>query len=70
MDESKFFDWFIVFEIIESIDMLRVLEHGLTIQVVLSQKTTLGVDTPADRERGEYLLKQDPFTDLYLDTGQ
>ena len=57
-------------EIIESVDMLRVLEHGLTIQVVLSQKTTLGVDTPADRERGEYLLKQDPFTDLYLDIGQ
>lgn len=53
-------------EIIESVDMLRVLEHGFPIHVVLHERETIGIDTPADRTRGETLLAQDPITKNYL----
>ena len=53
-------------EVIESVDMLRVLEHGFPIHVVLQDRETIGIDTPADRTRGETLLAQDPITKNYL----
>ena len=53
-------------EIIESVDMLRVLEHGFPIHVVLHDFETIGVDTPEDRTRGEALLALDPVTKNYL----
>ena len=55
-------------EIIESVDMMRVIEHGLAIQLVQTDTETIGVDTPADLERGEQILKDDPYTNLYLET--
>ena len=55
-------------EIIESVDMMRVIEHGLAIQLVQSDTETIGVDTPADLERGEQILKDDPYTKMYLET--
>jgi len=55
-------------EIIESVDMMRVIEHGLAIQLVPSDTETIGVDTPADLERGEQILKEDPYTKMYLET--
>ena len=53
-------------EVIESVDMLRVLENGFPIHVVLHERETIGIDTPADRKRGETLLAQDPITKSYL----
>ena len=57
-------------EIIESVDMLRVLEHGLPIALVRTDIETVGVDTPADRERAEYLMREDPTTPRYMKIGQ
>jgi 3-deoxy-manno-octulosonate cytidylyltransferase (CMP-KDO synthetase) len=53
-------------EIIESVDMLRVLEHGLAITLVCTDAETVGVDTPADLERATSLLRSDPVTQRYL----
>ena len=53
-------------EIIESVDMMRVLEHGLPIYAEMSESETLGVDTPADLARGEKILAADPLTANYL----
>ncbi len=46
-------------EKIESVDMLRVLEHGKKIQLVMSPDNIYGVDTPADRDHVEELMKRD-----------
>lgn len=53
-------------EIIESCDMLRLVEHGLTVRMIFTQTETIGIDTPADRDRGEQMLRDDPTTSLYL----
>lgn len=54
-------------EQIESVDMLRVLEHGLPITLVRTDTETVGVDTPADLARGEAMLREDAVTPRYLD---
>lgn len=48
-------------EIIESVDMLRLLEHGQRVKMVLSRFNTYGVDTPQDLKRVERLIKDDPL---------
>jgi len=53
-------------EAIESVDMLRVLEHGHALHAVFSENETIGVDTEQDLKRGEDLLKNDPLTRQYL----
>jgi len=53
-------------EILEAIDMLRVLEHGMELYVVFTETETIGVDTPADLKRGEQCLSDEPLTQLYL----
>jgi len=53
-------------EMIEHIDMMRTLEHGYPIQLVSIDRETLGVDTPADRDRAEGILAADPLTAEYL----
>jgi len=45
-------------EIAESLEQLRALEHGLTIQVIETKYRCLGVDTPADLARVEAALRQ------------
>ena len=45
-------------EVAESLEQLRVLEHGLTIQVIETKYRCLGVDTPADLARVEAVLRQ------------
>lgn len=45
-------------EMAESLEQLRVLEHGLTIQVIETKYRCLGVDTPADLARVEAVLRQ------------
>ena len=48
-------------EIIESVDMMRVLEHGYKVKMVISKFNTYGVDTPQDLERVNRLIKDDPL---------
>jgi 3-deoxy-manno-octulosonate cytidylyltransferase (CMP-KDO synthetase) len=47
-------------EIAESVDMLRLLEHGVRICGVVAGYVTIGVDRPSDVELVEALLRQDP----------
>ncbi|RJR32863.1 MAG: 3-deoxy-manno-octulosonate cytidylyltransferase [Desulfobacteraceae bacterium] len=44
----------------ESVDMLRVLEHGIRIKGVVAEYTTLGVDNPGDVDLIESALRKDP----------
>lgn len=43
----------------ESVDMLRVLEHGYAIRGVVTDYVTLGVDRPADVPLAERALRED-----------
>lgn len=54
-------------EVIESCDMMRVVEHGLAIYAVPTDTETIGVDTEADRSRAESRLATDPTTARYMD---
>lgn len=53
------------FEIAESIDMLRLLEHGYKIRMVRSSYNIYGVDTPQDLKKVEGMLKQDSLINKY-----
>jgi 3-deoxy-manno-octulosonate cytidylyltransferase (CMP-KDO synthetase) len=44
-------------EIAESIDMLRVLEHGMSVRMVPTRHDTRAVDTPDDLKRVEALMR-------------
>lgn len=44
----------------ESVDMLRLLEHGRRIRGVVTERTTLGVDRPDDVPPIERALREDP----------
>ncbi|PIQ85243.1 MAG: 3-deoxy-manno-octulosonate cytidylyltransferase [Candidatus Omnitrophica bacterium CG11_big_fil_rev_8_21_14_0_20_45_26] len=44
----------------ESIDFLRMLEHGLSISGVIYDQVAVGVDRPDDVEKIEYILQNDP----------
>jgi len=52
-------------EIIESIDMLRILEHGYKIKMVMSEFDTHTVDTPEDLKLVDVLMKNDPLVPQY-----
>jgi 3-deoxy-manno-octulosonate cytidylyltransferase (CMP-KDO synthetase) len=54
-------------EIVESIDMLRVLEHGMKVRMIPTKYNTVAVDTEMDRQTVEKLLADDPTTSLYCD---
>jgi len=53
-------------EIIESVDMLRLIEHSIPLYAVKTDIETIGVDTPADLKRAETVLKTDEWTKHYL----
>ncbi len=53
-------------ENIESCDMLRVLEHGDSVRMVLSETRSIGVDTPADLAMAEKLLASDEIMSTYI----
>jgi 3-deoxy-manno-octulosonate cytidylyltransferase (CMP-KDO synthetase) len=53
-------------EQIESVDMLRFIENGITVKAVKIPRETIGVDTPDDLKRSEALLAQDPLVKKYL----
>lgn len=44
----------------ESVDMLRLLEHGIRIRGVVTGYITIGVDRPGDVELVESVLRRDP----------
>jgi 3-deoxy-manno-octulosonate cytidylyltransferase (CMP-KDO synthetase) len=46
-------------EIAESVDMMRVLEHGLAVRMVPTKHNSLSVDTEADRVRVEQVMLAD-----------
>lgn len=52
-------------EIIESVDMLRVLEHGFKVKMVMSNHRTYSVDTPRDLECVNTCMEQDELMKKY-----
>lgn len=52
-------------ETIESIDLLRFLEHGVKVKVVETQQKTLNVDTKDDLLRVREIMKDDPLFKIY-----
>jgi 3-deoxy-manno-octulosonate cytidylyltransferase (CMP-KDO synthetase) len=53
-------------EIIESVDMNRILENGIKIKMVLSEMETYSVDTPADLENVNNKMINDILLKSYL----
>jgi len=52
-------------EKIESVDMLRVLEHGLPLRVIYTETETVAVDVPYDLERARQVLSKDELVKEY-----
>ena len=52
-------------EKIESIDMMRLIEHGHSIKAVLTNSFMQGVDTPEDAKKVEALILKDAFYHKY-----
>ena len=53
-------------EIVESVDMLRVLEHGYRVKMVLSNYNTYSVDTREDLIAVEQKMAHDPLMKHYM----
>jgi 3-deoxy-manno-octulosonate cytidylyltransferase (CMP-KDO synthetase) len=53
-------------EIVESVDMLRVLEHGFKVKMVITKFETYSVDTPVDLAKVEKLMLNDPLVNKYF----
>jgi 3-deoxy-manno-octulosonate cytidylyltransferase (CMP-KDO synthetase) len=51
-------------EIVESVDMMRILEHGMKVRMVPTKYSTQAVDTPEDLERVTFLLKNQTRKDI------
>lgn len=52
-------------EIIESVDMMRLLEHGYKVKMVPTKTDSYSVDTPEDLLRVESMMKNDPLMAQY-----
>ena len=52
-------------ETCESIDMLRLMEHGRPVRMVPTERDTLAVDCPEDVLRVEEHLRRDPLINTY-----
>ena len=53
------------FEKIESVDMLRAIEHGYKVKMVPTRFETYSVDTPEDLKNVERRMKNDPLLKRY-----
>lgn len=51
----------------ESIDMLRLLEHGRSVRLVETLAATHSVDTPADLQLVQTMMKDDQLMQQYVD---
>ena len=54
-----------ILEIIESVDMMRVLENNMKIKMVLTEVVALGVDVPEDLYKAENFMKVDKLLPKY-----
>jgi 3-deoxy-manno-octulosonate cytidylyltransferase (CMP-KDO synthetase) len=52
-------------EQLESVDMLRLLEHGYRVKMIRTRFNTQAVDTPADLARVAGLMESDPLLASY-----
>ena len=52
-------------EQLESVDMLRLLEHGYRVKMMRTKFNTQAVDTQADLERVAELMEADPLLASY-----
>ena len=52
-------------ERIESVDMMRILENGEQVRMVMTAKETLSVDTPEDLQRASKMMKSDSLILTY-----
>jgi 3-deoxy-manno-octulosonate cytidylyltransferase (CMP-KDO synthetase) len=52
-------------EQIESVDMLRIIEHGERVHMVMTEAQTVAVDTPGDLARVVELMRDDPLRGRY-----
>ena len=56
-------------EIVESVDMLRVIEHGYKVKMVYTGRKTFSVDTPEDLAKVERIMDSDIFIKQYPNSG-
>ncbi len=54
------------YEIIESVDMMRILENGLKVKMIYTEKESYAVDTPEDLAHVIEVMKKDPLINKYL----
>jgi 3-deoxy-manno-octulosonate cytidylyltransferase (CMP-KDO synthetase) len=52
-------------EEIESVDMMRILEHGYKLKLVLTDHNTISVDTKEDLMEVEMIMETDPLFTIY-----
>jgi 3-deoxy-manno-octulosonate cytidylyltransferase (CMP-KDO synthetase) len=55
-------------EIAESVDMLRAVEHGFTVRMVLGSYESIGVDIPDQLNQVAEVMKQDDLFPRYRPT--
>jgi 3-deoxy-manno-octulosonate cytidylyltransferase (CMP-KDO synthetase) len=53
-------------EVVESVDMMRAIEHGFTVKAVRTTQQMLGVDVPDDIEKAEEFLRKDGLLSRYM----
>jgi len=54
-------------EIIESVDMMRIIENGMKVKMIPTNYITKAVDTPEDLERVIEMMREDSFVGIYND---
>jgi len=52
-------------EIIESVDMMRIIEHGMKVKMIPTSYVTKAVDTPEDLERVVGMMREDTLFENY-----
>ena len=53
-------------EQVESVDMMRAVEHGYRVKLVETKHQMIGVDVPSDVQRVEKVLSSDPLINKYI----
>jgi len=53
-------------EIIESVDMMRIIENGEKVRMVMTDSRSFSVDTMDDLKRVEAAMKNDPLMNSYI----
>jgi 3-deoxy-manno-octulosonate cytidylyltransferase (CMP-KDO synthetase) len=52
-------------EIIESIDMMRLIENGEKVKIVITEDETYSIDVPSDVAKTILAMEKDMLKDLY-----